>query len=48
MKGGAAVKLGRKGLTQAQQERIWEVRAEGLSDAALVRRLGLSRCQVSR
>jgi len=42
------MKLGRKGLTQAQQERIWEVRAEGLSDAALVRRLGLSRRQVSR
>jgi IS30 family transposase len=42
------MKRGRKGLTQAQQERIWEIRAEGLSDAALVRRLGLSRRQVSR
>jgi IS30 family transposase len=40
------VKRGRKGLTQAQQERLWEARAEGLSDAELVRRLGLSRRQV--
>jgi IS30 family transposase len=40
------VKRGRKGLTQAQQDRIWEVRAEGLSDAEIARRLGLSRFQV--
>ncbi|HZI92415.1 MAG TPA: IS30 family transposase [Thermoleophilaceae bacterium] len=36
------MKKGRKGLSQAQHERIWEVRAEGLGDAALARRLGLS------
>ncbi len=36
------MKRGRKGLSQAQRERIWEVRAEGLGDAALARRLGFS------
>jgi len=36
------MKKGRKGLSQAQQDRIWEVRAEGLGDAALARRLRLS------
>jgi len=41
------MKVGRKGLSEAQQERIWEVRAEGLSDAAVARRLGLSRRQVN-
>ncbi|MGH3991770.1 MAG: IS30 family transposase [Pseudonocardiaceae bacterium] len=40
------VKRGRKGLTQVQQDCLWEARAEGLSDAELVRRLGLSRRQV--
>ena len=42
------MKKGRKGLTQAQQDRIWEVRAEGLSDARVARRLGLTRKQVSK
>jgi IS30 family transposase len=42
------VKRGRKGLTQAQQDRIWKVRAEGLSDAEIARRLGLGRKQVGR
>jgi IS30 family transposase len=42
------VKRGRKGLTQAEQDRLWEARADGLSDAELVRRLGLSRRQVER
>ena len=40
------MKKGRKGLTQAQQDRLWEARAEGLSNAELVRRLGLSKRQV--
>ena len=42
------MKVGRKGLTQAQQGRIWEVRAEGLSEAEVARRLGLERKRVSR
>jgi IS30 family transposase len=42
------VRRGRKGLAQAEQDRLWEARAEGLSDAELVRRLGLSRRQVKR
>jgi len=37
------MKLGRKGLSQAQQDRIWEVRAQGRSDAEVARRLGLPR-----
>jgi IS30 family transposase len=45
-RGGVVVKLGRKGLTQAEQDRLWVVRAEGLSNAELVRRLGLSKRQV--
>ena len=40
------MRRGRKGLTQAQQDRLWEARAQGLSDAELVRRLGLTRRQV--
>jgi IS30 family transposase len=40
------VKRGRKGLTQAEQDRLWGVRAEGLSDARLARRTGLSKRQV--
>jgi IS30 family transposase len=43
-----AVKRGRKGLTQVEQDLLWRMRAEGLSDAELVRRLGLSRRQVKR
>jgi IS30 family transposase len=46
-KGGAAVKKGRKGLSQAQQERVWALRAEGLSERELARRLGLSKRQVN-
>jgi IS30 family transposase len=42
------VKVGRKGLGRAQQDRIWELRAEGLSDAEIARRLGLGRKRVSR
>jgi IS30 family transposase len=42
------MKLGRKGLTQAQQERIWEVRAKGLSDSGIARRLGLEPRRVTR
>jgi IS30 family transposase len=42
------VRRGRKGLTQAERDRLWEVRAEGLSDAELGRRLGLSTRQVRR
>jgi transposase, IS30 family len=40
------VKRGRKGLRQADQDRLWEARAGGLSDAELARRLGLTRRQV--
>ena len=40
------MKVGRKGLSQAEQDRLWRVRAEGLSDAQLRRRTGLSRRQV--
>ena len=42
------MRRGRKGLTRVEQERLWELRAEGLSEAELVRRLGLSRRQVGR
>jgi len=42
------MKKGRKGLTQAEQERIWAVRAEGLSDAGVARRVGLSVRQVNK
>src|ERR1700719_476561 len=38
--------MGRKGLTQAEQDRVWEARARGLSQAELVRQLGLSARQV--
>jgi IS30 family transposase len=40
------MKVGRKGLSQAQQDAIWKVRAEGLSDAEIARRLGLRRRNV--
>lgn len=42
------MKVGRKGLVQAEQDAVWEVRGEGLSDAEVARRLGLDRKQVSR
>jgi len=42
------LKAGRKGLSEAQKERIWEVRAEGLSDSELARRLGLCPKRVNR
>jgi IS30 family transposase len=42
------MKVGRKGLTQAQKDRIWEVRAEGLSESQIARRLGLTRRRVAR
>ena len=42
------MRLGRKGLSQAQQEQIWRVRAEGVSDAEVARRLGLERKRVNR
>ena len=41
------MKTGRKGLTQVEQDAIWAVRAEGLTDSAVARRLGLTRRQVS-
>ena len=41
------MKKGRKGLTQAQQDRIWGARAEGLSEPKIARRLGLTRSQVN-
>ena len=41
------MKQGRKGLTQAEQDRLWEIRAQGLSDAEVARRLGLARQRVS-
>ncbi len=41
------MKRGRKGLTQAQQDRIWSARAEGLSEPKIARRLGLTRSQVN-
>lgn len=42
------MKMGRKGLSQAEQDAIWELRAEGLYDAEVARRLGLERKQVNR
>jgi transposase, IS30 family len=41
------MKLGRKGLSQGERDRIWEVRAGGLSDAEVARRLGLKRERVN-
>ena len=35
------MKLGRRGLSHCHQDRMWEVRKEGLSDAEIARRLGL-------
>lgn len=42
------MRMGRKGLTQAQQDWIWGVRAEGVSEAEIARRLGLERRRVNR
>lgn len=42
------MKKGRKGLSQAEVDRIWEVRALGLSDAEVARRLGLVPRRVTR
>jgi IS30 family transposase len=42
------MKVGRKGLSQAEQDLLWRAREEGLSDSELVRRTGLSRRQVQR
>jgi IS30 family transposase len=42
------VKKGRKGLSQAEVQRVWEVRALGLSDAEVARRLGLPSKRVTR
>lgn len=42
------MKTGRKGLSQATKERIWEVRAEGLNDAQVATRLGLEPSRVTR
>jgi IS30 family transposase len=42
------MKRGRKGLTQVEVERMWEVRALGLSDAELARRLGVPARRVRR
>jgi transposase, IS30 family len=39
--------MGRKGLTQADQELLWAARSQGLSEAELARRLGLSKRQVN-
>ena len=42
------MKVGRKGLSQADKDRIWQARAEGLSDVVLARRLGLEYSRVKR
>ena len=42
------VKTGRKGLSQAEQDRVWEARASGLSEAEVARRVGLSARRVAR
>jgi IS30 family transposase len=42
------MRKGRKGLTQAEVERVWEVRALGLSDAEVARRLGVPARRVRR
>ena len=41
------MKMGRPGPTQAQQDEVWRVRPEGLSEAAIARRTGLTRRQVN-
>ena len=42
------MKSGRKGLTQEDKERIWDVRAGGASSHEIARRLGLSQSSVDR
>ena len=42
------MRAGRKGLSQADKERIWVVRREGLNDSAVARRLGLQPRRVTR
>jgi len=42
------MKTGRKGLSQADKERIWVVRRGGLNDCQVARRLGLEPRRVSR
>jgi IS30 family transposase len=42
------MRVGRKGLSQADQERIWAVREGGLNDSQVARRLGLERRRVTR
>ena len=42
------MRAGPKGLTVVEQERVWEVRAGGVSDVEVARRAGLSRGQVTR
>jgi IS30 family transposase len=41
------MKRGRKGLTPGEQDAIWKVRAEGLSEAEVARRLGLTKSRVN-
>ncbi len=42
------MKTGRKGLSQAEQDRLWQARSEGLSNSDIARRLGLEPRRVSR
>jgi IS30 family transposase len=42
------MKAGRKGLSQADQERIWAVREGGLNDSQVARKLGLESRRVTR
>jgi len=45
--GWVVMKRGRKGLSHVDQERIWAVRAGGLNDSQVARRLGLRRQRVT-
>jgi IS30 family transposase len=45
--GGAVMPKGH-GLSEAVKDRIWELRAQGLSEAEIGRRLGFPRATVSR
>ena len=42
------MKRGRKGLSQADKDRIWAIRSEGLNDSEIARRLRLERRRVTR
>ena len=42
------MRRGRKGLSQAEQDRVWAVREGGRSDSEVARRLGLERRRVTR